>query len=249
MWIISNGAHKTGSTWVNRLLRLSGKLEDVPSDYKDKAWENSSVSKDEIEAAARKLGPGDRMYSSKQHFSQSSGILDIQGVKVINSIRDLRDTAASKYHHDVRVLGEKLPIDEYFDVNGDRIVRLFCGYQQYWIDAPEKHAWNYHVTSYEYLSEDTFKACREMYSFCGLFLTREEIEKIVEQSRFDKLDSGPGKFFRKGKVHAFADDLSPALVDRLMSLAEQYDLRAIKNRIAAFSPSLKPYLEKTDVGL
>jgi hypothetical protein len=32
-------------------------------------------------------------------------------------------------------------------------------------------------------------------------------------------------------------------------LTEQAGLREIKNRIAAFNPALKPYLEKTDVGL
>jgi hypothetical protein len=32
-------------------------------------------------------------------------------------------------------------------------------------------------------------------------------------------------------------------------LTEQARLREIKNRIAAFNPALKPYLEKTDVGL
>jgi hypothetical protein len=34
-----------------------------------------------------------------------------------------------------------------------------------------------------------------------------------------------------------------------MNMAERAGLREIKNRIAAFNPALKPYLEKTDVGL
>jgi hypothetical protein len=249
LWIISNGAHKTGSTWIDRLLRQSGRLEPVPPKYRDTAWQNSSVSVSDMQAAAQALGPTEIVYGSKQHFSHSSEILEIQGIKVVNSIRDIRDTAASKYHHDVRVLGETLPIDGYYEVNAERFVRLFCTYQQYWIDAPEKHTWNYHITSYEYLSDAPVQACREMFLFCGFFLTREEIEKVVDGSRFDKLNSGPGKFFRKGKVHAFAEDLSPDLVDRLMKLAEQAGLREIKNRIAAFNPALKPYLEKTDVGL
>jgi hypothetical protein len=249
LWIISNGAHKTGSTWVHRLLRQTGKLEAVPAEYRDAAWQNSSVSVSEIRAAATVLGPTDTFYGSKQHFSHSSGILDIHGIKVVNSIRDLRDTIVSKYYHDVRVLGETQPLDAYLEAYAEKFVRQFCAYQQYWIDAPEKHAWNYHITSYEYLSEDPFKACREMFSFCGFFLNRDEIEKIVDQSSFERMDSGPGKFFRKGKVHAFADDLSATQIDRLMNMAERAGLREIKNRIAAFNTALKPYLEKTDVGL
>lgn len=104
MWVIANGAPKTGSTWPVQLLNATGRSQRVPGALQTPNWQNSSVREDIPREAVDRLATSSTAYLSKQHWhDEKREYLGIPGVKMLNSIRDLRDTFVSRYYHDVRL--------------------------------------------------------------------------------------------------------------------------------------------------
>jgi sulfotransferase family protein len=250
MWVIANGAPKTGSTWPVQLLKATKRFETIPKDLQNPNWKNSSVRDDLIEVSRDTLSSSSSWFLSKQHWQNRNGqLLEVPGIKLLNTIRDLRDTFVSRYYHDVRIAGIKDPIPKYVRRKAKDFVTRFCMYQEYWISAANNAPNSYFIASYERLSNDYENATRELFDFCDLKLTDEEFETAVEFGSFKNRKSGPGRFFRKGKVHAFSDDLSEEDAELLLELSRDIGLREIKKQIASFNPNLAPFLEVTDVGL
>jgi sulfotransferase family protein len=251
MWVIANGAPKTGSTWLIKLLQGTQRFKRIPKELQDQGWKNPSVRNDLVQGHANELAASDTAYMSKQHWADTNkDLLALEGIKILNSIRDIRDTLVSRYYHDARKSAVSMRIEDYIREKGPYLVRAACEYQEYWIRAAEKFSSAYYVCSYERLSKDYDKAAKEMFDFCELNLSAEELAQAVDFASFEsQKNSGPGKFFRKGKMHAFEDDLTERDAEFLISLASDHRLREIKNRIADFNPNLRPYLEMTDVGL
>lgn len=249
MWVVANGAPKTGSTWPVQLLVATRRFEKVPADLQNPAWNNSSIRDDLVRSGARLLAASSIRYLSKQHWLQHKRLLGVPGLKILNSIRDIRDTFVSRYYHEARLSSSVNSISDYLHRSGNDVVSEFCAYQKYWIKAAERHAGSYYILSYERLSKDYENAARDLFRFCDVQLTEDEFDRAVDYASFAKRDSGPGRFFRKGQVHAFSDDLSEEDVRFLMKLSSYHGLREIKKRLAAFDPDLKPFLEMTDVGL
>lgn len=251
VWIVANGAPKTGSTWVVELVGSFPGVEPVPMGYRSE-WAWPSVREDAAEEAASELGSSRKYYWSKQHWvRQALWLLGPPGVRVINSIRDVRDTVVSRYHHDLRLgVVPQMEMGEYLALRGRMLVAAFCNYHRAWLDAPGMTAQNYHVVSYEGLHHDLHGAAVGLAVFCDIAATRESIAAVAEGTRFEAHKvRGAGTFYRKGEVGAWGEDMTEAQGARVLGWAVEHGLDDIKARLAAFAPSLAPYLAMTDVGL
>jgi len=250
VWIIGNGAPKTGSTWVAELLNNLPGVHPVPERFVNK-WAWPSVQDEMAEQAASELGPSHVLYFSKQHWTKETWLLGVPGIRVINSIRDIRDTLVSRYNHDIRLSQvPQMTISEYLPLHGQSLVAAFCNYHDRWLSAPDLTRDNYHVVSYEGLTADLTGAAASLANFCGLAATPESIAPIAEKTRFDKHKvRGEGEFFRKGQAGSFLEDLTEAEADQILVWANERGLTYIKRKLAEFAPSIAPYLAQTDVGL
>lgn len=250
MWVIANGAMKNGSTWLMQLVKSTKQFKKTPLQYQDPNWRNSSVRQDMVATAARTLTRKERRCLSKQHWADvNSHLLGVRGIRMMNIIRDARDTIVSRYHHDVRINKEDRSLEQFIEEHAARVLDDLCLYQRYWIDAAKSGGKRYLITSYEYLSFDLSAAARQVYEFIGVDAPAGETEKMAEKTSFENKDAGEGKFFRKGKAFGYSDEISAAQERRILDLCAARGLAAIKRDIAAFNPALGPYLEKTDVGL
>lgn len=251
VWIVGNGAPKTGSTWVVSLISSLPHVSPVPEVFRNPGWSWPSVVDCEARAAAAQLSWGSEVYYSKQHWRDATWLLDVPGVKVVNSFRDIRDVIVSRYHHDIRVKEvPDMPMSDYLRLHGRSRVAEFCTYHERWVSADAATRANYHVVSYEHLSADDVGAAICLARFCGLKLTRDQAEAIVAKHRFGNMKvTGPGAFYRKGKVGAFSDGLTEAQAGMILDWANTLDLPAIKGRIAARQPLLGSYLAQTDQGV
>lgn len=251
MWVIANGAPKAGSTWLIQLLDATGRFERAPASLQAEGWRNSSVADGKIAAAVRDLPAASKCYLSKQHWADEyEELLAVPGIKILNIVRDVRDLVISRYHHNVRVVGEELPLGRFIFKKGRKYVRDYCAYQRYWIQAPSVSRASYHVASYEELSSDLTTAASELYTFVGLSLGVDECARRAGRTLFSKKRvTGPGTFFRKGKALAFGEEIDEEQNAFLLACAREFGLDGIKRKIHDHCPRLEPYLRMTDVGL
>lgn len=251
MWIVANGAPKSGSTWIFQILTATGAFLRLPERFQDPRWLNLSVADRLVGKAADFLCAAPQSYISKQHWAdRNAGLAARPGIRIVNIIRDIRDTVVSRYHHDVRTAGYQGGISAYLETNLEKLIRDNVAYHAYWMDAGTAAPGSYYITSYEYLTDDYLTAGRALVDFCATGLAPEKIAAALEASRFEnKKVTGPGAFFRKGRAFAFGDDLTGAEAGRILEVARDAGLPQVKARIAGFNPALRPWLERTDCGL
>jgi glycosyltransferase involved in cell wall biosynthesis len=251
IWIIANGAMKSGSTWLFQLFNHTKIPARIPAEFQDPGWNNQSVQQKSLKAAAETLAATGEYYATKQHWrNKNSNLMAYDNIRILNIVRDIRDVIVSRYHHDVRKFGFEGNIQKFLDEKLDFLIEENLEYHSYWIGAPELNHRSYYITSYEYMLTEYEKACRELFDFAGLPLTAEQFDSTLSKNLFEnKSLKGHGEFFRKGKALAFLDDLTPAQADRILECAARNGYKTIKQKIADFNPVLVPYLQKTDLGL
>ncbi len=251
MWIVANGAMKSGSTWIFQLFSLSEAVSQLPKEFQNPGWSNPSVAHGCLRSAAKTMCSSSSVYVTKQHWrNKNSFLMSLPGIKVFNIIRDIRDVIVSRYYHDVRKFGFQGDIEKFLNEKLDFLVQENCEYHSYWMDAPELHKNSYYITAYEYLLVEYEKAAHDMFAFSGISLTDQQREKTLQRNIFqNKPVTGEGKFFRKGKAFSFSEDLHDGQVERILECAHHKGLLEAKKKIADFNPVLRPYLKQTDLGL
>ena len=156
---------------------------------------------------------------------------------VIYIIRSVLDVAASAAHH----WGKSIPdtverlCREKFSLAASRKNLQFglpqplgswSGHVGSWLDQSGLPCL---LVRYEDLKADTTSVLADVIRFCGFSPDERKLQAAVEQSRFEKLrekeaSSGfkehspqaPGRFFRKGLVGSWREELTPDLVRQLI---------------------------------
>lgn len=284
MWVIANGAPKSGSTWILQLLKATRCFSPLPPGLQDKSWNNPAVDARKLPAALPMLTAEGTTYLSKQHWpspqplhpgaSQTKfpliqslrqlkfhlrrrrreeiygELLGLDGIKMCNIVRDLRDVLVSLYHHQVRLGLYRGDIGSFLHRNGEAVVKSTVDYHRFWMEAPARTPSNYFITAYEYLSDAGAAAADQLFDFTDLEIGPEEREKALDASHFDsKKSKGPDRFFRKGRAFSFDEDLSPPQAAAILDAAKRYNYAEVKRAIATANPRLTPYLTATDIGL
>lgn len=251
MWIICNGAPKGGSTWLIQLLRQTKECARVPKELQNPIWINSSVDNRKLSEAKMILPSSPEKYYSKQHWAaRHASLLEVKEVRVANIIRDIRDVVVSRYHHNVRLFGETKTLGQFINEGASEYIRKYVNYHRYWIDAGSKYPSRYFITSYEKLTLDLISGAQELYLFCNISLPPEQLAEAAEKTRFDKKNAtGPGQFFRKGKMLAASDEITETENELILDSCKEAGFLAVKRKIVDFNPGLQKYCQLTDIGI
>lgn len=105
MLIVSNGAFKSGSTWLDRLVRHIVRPTQIPDRFQNPNWVNQSVAPNLVEQFLSGVDATEIDYVSKNHVRDGQVrqlLLSYEHVRVVNITRDLRDVLVSAYYHDRR---------------------------------------------------------------------------------------------------------------------------------------------------
>jgi hypothetical protein len=206
MLIVSNGAFKSGSTWLTLIVRQIGVYADMPDELKSKDWKNNSIEPERIPEFLRTADVAGSDYFIKSHYKPEDEmrpvLLRSPHVKVLNIYRDPKDVLVSAYYHYKRIGNFDGTFAEFFEKRAERLVRQLTRYHLYWDNTGVEDT--IFFTTYQKLhasfDEEVFRLGR----FLGKELTMTEIRSARKNTQFSKL-SRPvvpeeKRFFRKGVI-------------------------------------------------
>jgi hypothetical protein len=209
------------------------------------------VDSTKLTVARNTLAKDGQLFLSKQHIATNKlGLLQTEGIVVMNIIRDIRDMILSRYHQEVRLHGLKLPLDQFLEQQSEQYIQQYVQYHRSWISDPERSRSNYFMASYEMLLDDTPSEVARIFTFLGIELPEETKQVILKKTSFERAKKkGPGEFLRKGKAGSYLEEMSVSESENILKMADHHGLRSVKAMIAEFEPMLAPTLRQTDVGL
>lgn len=217
MFILANGAFKSGSTWLVTILEATGHFSRLPETYainiKGRNWLDNDRIKSFLESGLYR----DTDYFSKGHYfdpRRRDLFLSYEGVYVFNIKRDLKDSLVSHYYHLIRQnkLGEELASPErlkkgfsdYYWRLGRYKAQQLMIYHEVW-DVPSAQIY---TSSFERLKTDYEAEVQRIGHFIGLDLSLKEIAELKEKTSIQTLQKNKGldklpehkRFLRKGLI-------------------------------------------------
>lgn len=212
MLIVSNGAPKTGSTWLRHIVANMITFNDVPDKYGHKAWgeigRKRSIAPKSVTSFLNEVDYKTVNYLSKNHFYDKetyNKLVSSDNVKVFCIERELKDVVVSYYYHQIRKKTIDQSFEKYYWNYGRIFVHFMNEYQKVW---HQPHP-NVYVSSYERLKTDFDNECYRVGEFLGLDKDEIDVDGIKTATSMDSMRKKWGeqnkgekdvKFFRKGIV-------------------------------------------------
>ena len=246
MLVVSNGAFKSGSTWLFNILRDMTNFPPPPEAYLNPDWINPSIHPDKLADFLDQIDLSTENYLAKNHFkteAQRELLLSHQNVVVLDIQRDLRDVVVSSYYHFCRVEGYNANFGTFYWQKGRHIAHEVRKYHRLWnIVSPRIY-----VSSYERLTSDFDSEVELIGRFLGINLSERDIWTIKNETSLNKLRQRYGEqnekqqFFRKGAVGDWHNHFSRLMLTDIAKIERQglENFRIIDKVIAKLSRNLE----------
>ena len=234
MFVVANGAFKSGSTWLFNILLATEHFSKVPEQYGKKFdWLKPGRIEDFLESGIYR----DTNYIVKGHYysrRDRDTFLAYDDVYIFNIKRDIKDSLVSHYFHLLRQdkLSEKLAapeklkkgfLDYYWRLGRYKAQQLIIYHQAWDIDSPKVY-----VSSFERLKNDFGSEVQKIGSFLGIELSQEEVAALKEKTSIQTLQKAKGldklpehkRFYRKGLIgewQSYFDEKALADVENIQT--------------------------------
>jgi Sulfotransferase domain len=210
MLVVSNGAVKSGSTWLFNIL----------TSLREFAWPDSSfLTKSNAKhptvapgSLAQYLAGGSfnhRDEITKNHLDKPEHrelLLSVPAVRVICMTRDSRDVIVSAYYHGLLAHQVDCSFDDFYWDEGRMLLPKLARYQATWA---EPHT-QMEFTSFEALKSDFHAEAARLAKLLEVPIDDDGLERIREQTSLDSLRekyqdapshrTAEADFFRKGET-------------------------------------------------
>jgi hypothetical protein len=226
MLLVCNGAYKSGSTWLFRILQSMTGFGGVPKAYGASGWEGTGIHPPLLGRFLRRENYRDQNYIIKGHFFERAHLLmNRPGVKVANIRRDTRDVVVSAFFYE-RMKGFETPEDigTYYQRRGWKVARMVVQYNRLWENRPGTY-----MSSYDALHNDFAAECCRLAAFVGVSIADADIERIREENKLSKLKEkydersadGSQSFFRKGVIGDWKQHLTDDIAADIERIEKQ----------------------------
>ena len=204
MFVLANGAYKSGSTWLLSILSELKDFDEIPEPYRKQVHKQVWVDPVKLRAFLESGCYLERDFVSKGHYSGKKVrdmLLSKEGVIVLDITRDLPDTIVSHYYHFARMYSVDWSFDRYYWRVGRYKAFEIRRYHQTWnVPSPKVY-----VSSFERLKSDFGGEVRRIARAIGQELGDDDVERIREATTLSSMrkrrrSSGATQFFRKGEV-------------------------------------------------
>lgn len=209
MLVVSNGAFKSGSTWLFNILTSLRKLETPDEAFLTKGnAKHPSVAVPRLSAYIAGGEFTSRDIITKNHLAKPEHralLLANENVRVFCMTRDTRDVMVSAYYHDLRKQRFEGSFAKYYWEEGRELLPLLMRYRAVWA-APHPQVAS---TSFEALKSDFAGEVARIAAVLEVPAGADDIDRIRKANSIDALRdkyqdapshrSAEGDFFRKGE--------------------------------------------------
>jgi hypothetical protein len=229
MLVISNGAFKSGSTWLFMVLRCMTSFPPPPKEYWDPRWDDEvvySINPRKLVSFLRDVDYSSRSYLSKNHLGRRRHrhvLLSCENVFVLDIERDIRDVVVSAYYHVRKLKGYDANFETFYWERGRQVARRVMQHHSLWrVDSPKVY-----ISSYEKLKLDFNSEVSRLGEFLGFDLSERQIEAIREQTTLERLKEGSGEWnartgrFRKGIIGDWQGHFKPDMLEDIEKIEKE----------------------------
>ncbi len=216
MLIISNGAFKSGSSWLYRILCVMTGFAPLPEKYLNPEWRNPSIHPEKLRDLLTELDCQKQNYICKNHFGkriQRDLILSHSDIFVISITRDIKDVVVSAYYYFQRQENNTESFEEYYWSRGRKVAQSVINYNTLW----DVSAANLYVTSYENLKNDFDLELINFANTLKIQIDQDKIELIKQETQSQK----KGGHFRKGIIGDWKNHFSHAMLRDINKIQEK----------------------------
>lgn len=206
MFVLANGAFKSGSTWLTQIVRQIMRFQCLPKSFqhpKHPGVINSRL----LVRFLDQCDFGSHHYLAKSHIYDCrvrDVLLSHTDIRVLNIKRDLRDVLVSHYFQLKRqgkISGSFL--DYYWHLGRLKACQMLDYHEVWSVPSPRLH-----TASFERLKTEFDREVDRLGEFLGVRLSAPEIERIRRETSLQRLQERRGevnkpeaeRFFRKGSA-------------------------------------------------
>jgi hypothetical protein len=219
--IFANGAPKSGSTWLLKILELVHTFDPIPPLFEHPnipGWLNPVHYRRFVKMA----GESETWYLTKSHIFEVRTrdlLLGQPGVLVFNMDRDPRDALVSHYYH-VKREGKFIgPFNAYYWLVGRFKSMQLAQYKRVWGGRTGR----VFETSFETLKGDFEREVLRIGTFLEVPMPAERVEQIKKDTTIEALRRSSGesvvneekRFFRRGEIGGWMSYFNPAMLNDL----------------------------------
>ena len=219
MLIVCNGAFKSGSTWLYRIIKVIIRHKAIPPRFhaEDK-WHGESIAGDKLPEFLETVDYKNENYVCKSHYDDvkiRDLLLAFDDVYILNIKRDLRDVITSAYYHFNREDGIDRSFEEFYWGKGRSLIGYIDEYHDIWHNLEGK----IYVSSYRLLHEDFEDEVRRISDFLNYPLKPGDLERLKEKTSMnasrklwkEESKSNKERFFRKGIIGDWENHFTPEI--------------------------------------
>lgn len=208
MLIVSNGAFKSGSTWLFVLLRSILNPAEIPEQFRvDSDWNGQTIAEERLAEFLRLVDCFRQTYVVKSHWQNEATLqtlLNHDQVLVLDIVRDLRDVLVSAYYHYQRLQQFSGSFADFYRARGAELIWHITAHHHLWRSRPGK----VHVASYEALLNDFQQEVEKIFRFLCMPVVPGLVDRLRDATRLDSLrrwwnetdKTESERFFRKGTI-------------------------------------------------
>ena len=219
MLIVCNGAFKSGSTWLYRIIKVIKPGKPIPPGFHSaEEWHGLSIAAGKLPRFLEEVDYKNEDYVCKSHYDDvkiRDLLLRFDNVYIFNIERDLRDVIVSAYYYLNRKEGVKRTFEEFYWGKGRSLIGFINKYHKTWHNIEGK----IYVSSYQKLHEDFAGEVQRIFGFLKYDLKPGDLERLKERTNLDtsrKLWKEESKqtqerFFRKGIIGDWKNHFTPEI--------------------------------------
>jgi len=233
MLILNNGAPKSGTTWIQSILR------SVPEvSFPDPKWQNGnknpSIARDRISEyfQSDEWRKNNVLVKMHEKYDDDLSFIADPEIRVVITYRNLPDSVVSWYHHQLR-LGKTTADqkNDWLESEGRRYCVRIISQRLSWIDKP-----NTLLMRYEDMIADPATKIFDLLAFCGLPVSHKIASEMAQKTRkgpfsADKLRDG--KHVRTGGVSVASTELPAEFLKSLLDLEDLVSSGLFDEKVAS----------------